>query len=636
MGKIINRARVLRQKVLATHTKNTLPASQLWMINHETMHRNAIETIDDECELIRFLTENNTFTFPRHTIDPRCVEITDKYLAYLEREGMPLGTLPPNIAESPLVSDKTLFKRSGRLLSTMFLLHLCVALRIKTHTVNLKTVVEIGGGYGNLARIMRLFYPAQTYYIVDLVDSLYCSYVFIAFHFPDARLLFVTDSRQLKSTDKLDFVFVPTEFVSGLRGKQIDLIINTCSLGEMTQSTVDHYMEFINDRLSVRYFYSINRFGKFDPASVDPDLCNVSVKLDRTWRILVWDAFGELGFSQIEVDAPPYLELLAEKMLPPTNADYLYQTAATFSFAVARQMQRRNSAWHFFMWNAIRLCPSRDLIREFLKDKEQSLFRDAPFYRDLYLHTEQIMLRLPVGVVLDSSPEALRRQLDQSDTERHKIQQALDTAHAKCAAVQQQLNDALVEHTAIQHELTNAHAERVAIQQELDSARLEHTLAQQEVGGVRAEWAAVKDALERSNVELTKLRNSQENAEVERLALHRELQRFGSERAELQQEIQDANVKFLALQLENEKARAGHRNLLSELQDVNNERMRLYQKLEKASAVRIEPNQELVNTLGQEVERLRTELLATYSSKSWRITRPLRQLSARVRSKIRI
>jgi putative sugar O-methyltransferase len=394
MGEIIERARRFRAEVRQRKVA-PLTASQLWEGSHEEMHTKAIEAIEDEPAFIEFLTANNAFTFPRLTDDPQCVPIADAYLDYLARQGTPLPALPSEIAESALVSGRTILQRAGRPVSTMFLLHLCVALRLRGHTEDLRTIIEIGGGYGNLARIMRLFYPEQKYVIVDLLDSLYCSYVFLAVHFPDRRMLFVTEPAQLASMDEYDFVFVPSECFDGLRGCKVDLIVNTCSLGEMPQSTVDRYMKFVNGECSARYFYSINRFGPFSAEYVMPDQAGVSVKLAPNWRITVWDAFGERGFSQIEPVAPAYLELLAER----TVADEIsHEGMSALLAAMAGGLKRNSSAWHYCMWNAIRLFPSKPLIREYLKVIEPLVFRDVSYYRELYVSARPKSPALPVAV----------------------------------------------------------------------------------------------------------------------------------------------------------------------------------------------------------------------------------------------
>lgn len=376
--------------------------SAIWNANHKTTHGVAIETINDPNELIKFLTGNNTFTYPRTTSDKEFNKIVEGYYAYLKREGLSLNSLPVEVAESNLIAPDTLFEKDGRQLSAMFLLHLCVALRIKKHTKNIETVLEIGGGYGNLARIMRLFNPQIKYVIVDLLDSLYCSYVFLRTHFRDASFIFVTQNNN--NIDGYDFVFVPTEFFDSITNS-FDIVVNTCSLGEMQQNEVNSYMKFINT--NARYFYSVNRFGPSNPYT-SPDQANVSVILNPNWDILVWDVFGETGFSQIEPIGPPHLELLAER-LPKQDS---YRLPAQSLLLLAREMKVGSSAWHYCMWNSIRLSPTKEAIWDYLKVIESLGFRDAAYYRELY-QTADDMASGPAGVSFKKKSSFIQRRLYQ-------------------------------------------------------------------------------------------------------------------------------------------------------------------------------------------------------------------------------
>jgi putative sugar O-methyltransferase len=400
-GAIIAAARHFLKEVRAkSKAPDSVAMSDLWQSAHQDMHIKIIASLDNEHDLIAFLTENNAFTYPRLVDDPLCARIIDAYLAYLDKAGTPISRLPEEMAESDLVGRRAIVSREGRCLSAAFLLHLCMALRIYAHTGDqAQTVLEIGGGYGNLARVLRLFYPKQRYIILDLLNSLYCSYVFLATHFPELKLLFVTNESELSLVDGYDFVFVPTEFFDGLRGRKFDLVVNTCSLGEMPQSTVDSYMQFINNEATVRFFYSVNRFGPFDP-NVVPDQANVSVKLDADWRVLVWDAFGEQGFAQIEPVAPRYLELLVERMPLAPEAKDLNRLAASQLYALANMVPQRSSAWHYCMWNSIRMAPAANVIWHYLRIIEVDGFRDAPYYRELYARAEPNAMPLPTGVFL--------------------------------------------------------------------------------------------------------------------------------------------------------------------------------------------------------------------------------------------
>jgi len=398
VGHFINRAREARAKYSGTPTATPVSPSQLWHDIHIDMHQKAIAGIDDERELAAFVTENNAFTFPRLVSDPECAPIAERFLEHLSRQGYPIDSLPPEYQESALAGGKVVFERNGRRLSTMFLLQLCKAMRIRRHSVGVKTVVEIGAGYGGLARTMKLAFPISTYCIVDLLDSLYFSYVFLSANFPEAKTLLVTDRSQLGDISGYDFVFVPAEFVEGLYGRDVDLVVNTCSLGEMTQAAVDQYMELIHRGLRTRYFYSMNRYGFRDP-HFPADLCSSPVVLDRTWTVKAWDLWGESGFAQIEPATPPSLEILVERQLDVSQSDDVHLATARAYFNWSFAVEKRNSLWHFCLWNSIRHYPCRENLEVYLSElRAQPHFNELAHYANVERLAPQVDLGLPDGL----------------------------------------------------------------------------------------------------------------------------------------------------------------------------------------------------------------------------------------------
>lgn len=339
MGEIVNRARQLRARAL-TRSKSDFAPSVIWENAYNTMILNAIDKIDDEREFIAYVTGRNTFSAPTPPTDPAFRIVVDKYLEYLRRIGEPLDRLPKSIAESALTSDASSTDLDGRRISTMFLHHLSEVLRIKKFVPEPRKVIEIGGGFGGQARLTKLFFPQLTYVIVDLVNSLYCSYVYISANFPDAKILFVEDPSQVSEIDKFDFAFVPTEYVSSLKGIKTDLIVNTASLGEMVQRDVDAFMQFINYDVETKYFYSVNRFARFESTMSLPDQAHTSVKLSADWEILFWDAFGERSFHQLDPVHPPQLELMARKVPRDQQLAQARETIAGLLSVLAQGLPR--------------------------------------------------------------------------------------------------------------------------------------------------------------------------------------------------------------------------------------------------------------------------------------------------------
>jgi hypothetical protein len=391
MSSIIDTARRLREEILASGLPSAVgERSVAWQEVHERIHRPMILECSDPHELVRRVTEENAFTFPRHTDDPACRPIAWGYLDWLEGFGAPLEGLDERVQESPLVGKRTLFRVRGRLLSTMFLFHLCEATRVLRHVGQPRNVLEIGPGYGGLARVLKLLSPGTRYTLLDLPDSLTCSYVFLATHFPEARLLFVTGKGQMDAAGDADFVFLPTTLVEELHGRETQLAINTCSFGEMTQPVIDRYLDLLQHRMQVRWLYSLNRYGQYpEPMpgvaragrACPPDGCHTALPLDRDWHPVVWDLWGEEGFSQIEVFGPPHLEVLAERR--SMESELAYRNASASLLARARGLEGFGAAWHDCLWNSIRYHPNRDNLGAYLARVEPLGFPEAEGYRQL-------------------------------------------------------------------------------------------------------------------------------------------------------------------------------------------------------------------------------------------------------------
>jgi hypothetical protein len=102
----------------------------------------------------------------------------------------------------------------------------------------------------------------------------------------------VTSVEDLKKIDDFDYVFVPAVFSDGLVGKSYDLFVNTASMGEMRNETIHRWMDFIQNKITVKYLYTLNRFlnvvdGNLASFRTNENECSVSY--DHKWKIISWE-----------------------------------------------------------------------------------------------------------------------------------------------------------------------------------------------------------------------------------------------------------------------------------------------------------------------------------------------------------
>ena len=210
---------------------------------------------------------------------------------------------------------------TGRKLSTMFLTHVYYFLQLRKSIEGpLSRILEIGGGYGALSRVIMAQNKAQ-YIIVDLPGSLVYSYTFLSLSFPQAKMFFATGSdpdAMAAALESADFIFIPPQFLSDTFGIACDLVINTMSLQEMPQETVDFYMDYIHNKISTRYFYSVNYFISIKKDYTETTALEgmsqnnlICPKLDRNWEIILTNI--NPWTITIDASARNWLEILVKR-----------------------------------------------------------------------------------------------------------------------------------------------------------------------------------------------------------------------------------------------------------------------------------------------------------------------------------
>ncbi len=88
-------------------------------------------------------------------------------------------------------------------------------------------ILEIGGGYGALASIVKSLVPQSNYWVCDLPETLIFSALYLALNRPDCPL-------GLAKKAPLGFTMMPNYMFSNIQ-EQFDLVINTLSFTEMSE-----------------------------------------------------------------------------------------------------------------------------------------------------------------------------------------------------------------------------------------------------------------------------------------------------------------------------------------------------------------------------------------------------------------
>lgn len=228
------------------------------------------------------------------------------------------------LRESVYSDPGTIVTIDGVPYSNMFLTHLYFYQRAEfgcrwpSPYIN---VLEIGGGYGSLARIFAHNHPNIRYTIVDLPESLFFSEVFLRANLPVTPYVspipsvYVTDESVKDIEEAPRLRFVPSFHMDSLADEHFDLVINTFSLQEMTHDAVKAYMNLIQNKISCNYFYScnyfLNTYKKFDETGFGAGT-PMSLILDPWWETKLF----QINPPAVRVDADTrnWLEVLLKRV----------------------------------------------------------------------------------------------------------------------------------------------------------------------------------------------------------------------------------------------------------------------------------------------------------------------------------
>jgi putative sugar O-methyltransferase len=173
-------------------------------------------------------------------------------------------------------------------------------------------VVELGGGLGHLARVLRLGTISRSHVIIDIPETLVFSYCFLRTNFPDAKCVWLEPGQELPA--EYDFAFVPAMLCEQVAWKPFDLFLNTASMGEMTNTVIRQWMDFIQNRLNVKNLFTLNRFLNTIHQGLRWRLAEneCSVHYDERWTILNWELEPEYTrCPYIDSRVSRYVEIIA-------------------------------------------------------------------------------------------------------------------------------------------------------------------------------------------------------------------------------------------------------------------------------------------------------------------------------------
>jgi len=222
--------------------------------------------------------------------------VTAKRTEYFRRVRTEFVARNPELAlinESPLAHHEAVATIDGATFSAKLeqTLNYYEDIKAGVDDVNeIKVIVEVGSGFGRLARLMHLLDRSRCYVLVDLPESLVFAYAFLRTSFPESRIKVLANADDIVPgmTQHFDFIFCPIHQLVHLKLDRVDLFVNTYSFAEMTQGCVNHILDCVERVLKPRFLYSLNlvfadKTIHFDTGGLDGEGNETVLALQPEW-----------------------------------------------------------------------------------------------------------------------------------------------------------------------------------------------------------------------------------------------------------------------------------------------------------------------------------------------------------------
>lgn len=157
----------------------------------------AIQGFSAAEDAVRFAQVGSNSGFDHRIHNPRYAEAVTNYkIDALTREFGADIVAQPWFREHQHSAPSSVVTIADRQVSTIFLTHAYYFLRIRQAAGRMRRVVEVGSGYGGLAKIFCDQDADISYILVDLPESLFFAEVFLRSFFPDRRFTYIADASQ--------------------------------------------------------------------------------------------------------------------------------------------------------------------------------------------------------------------------------------------------------------------------------------------------------------------------------------------------------------------------------------------------------------------------------------------------------
>lgn len=171
-----------------------------------------------------------------------------------------------NVNESKLYPKSQLIKFKQSYISSELLYKLLYAKRIsfllqKFSSKKVKSILEIGGGFGSLARYLSNdLKNIKNYVLIDIPETLSLAYVYLK-SISNEKIILLDKNNINKNLSSYKFILATPNYLKKFRKFKFDLLVNTNSFGEFSLSDFKKYKRDLDNFSNIKYIYSLNRFA---------------------------------------------------------------------------------------------------------------------------------------------------------------------------------------------------------------------------------------------------------------------------------------------------------------------------------------------------------------------------------------
>ena len=168
----------------------------------------------------------------------------------LERLSEPLEGNPPRVYQGDRLISQDL--------ANSFLEYVAV-MHEDVDQNEIRTIMELGSGYGRTAYVYLTLNPDRRYVLVDIPPALYICEKYLSDIFKDRKIFRFRPFERFEDVkdeyENADIVFLMPHQLELLPEKSIDLFINISSLHEMRIDQINYYFK-VMEKLTSKYFYT--------------------------------------------------------------------------------------------------------------------------------------------------------------------------------------------------------------------------------------------------------------------------------------------------------------------------------------------------------------------------------------------